>query len=188
MADRVPDQPGESPRTLVRSRASRVAAWSRPQVRVLNWLRSRGPVYNHGRPWVRTFMTVLNGGTLAPDKAGPVRRGQLVRIDFWLAPIRDVTSPSAKTAAWPRFEAVSRIGSGFRGMGLFTALPLWGELGDFRRFSRPTARRAYLGWGPPNDRRPSPCDTVPSPRPATGPPAKCWSVRPGHTPVIPESA
>ena len=119
-------------------------AWPRPQARALAWLRSRGPVYHSGRPWTQRFRTGLNGGTRAPANDEPVRRGHLAPIDCRPAPLRDGEPPMEPTAARPRFRDRVQILPGFRGRGWFTARPVLGERGDFRRL----ARMAYRGRGP----------------------------------------
>ena len=144
----VPDQQWESARNLVRSRADLVAELHRPKVRALNLLRSRGYVYTDGNPWTQKFMRWLNGVMLTHENDEHVLRGYLAQIDFLQAQLREVEQQIAKTAALSRFREGVQILQGFRGIALYTAMQLVCELGDMRRFKRPTALMAYLGLVP----------------------------------------
>ena len=51
-------------------------------------------------------------------------------------------------AEFPRFQESVQTLEAFRGIGRMTAMQLICEIGDFRRFERPTALMAYLGLVP----------------------------------------
>ena len=93
-------------------------------------------------------MKWLSVVTRAQANDEPVRRGHWAPIDFLPVPLWDVEQQIEKTAMPPRFRNGVQILQGFRGIGLFTTLPLLCEWGDFRRFVHPTARMAYLGLLP----------------------------------------
>ena len=50
---------------------------------------------------------------------------------------------------FPRFQESVQTLEAFRGIGRMTAMQLICEIGDFRRFERPTALMAYLAELPP---------------------------------------
>ena len=95
-----------------------------------------GPVYNNGRPWTRTFMTGLSGGTLALENEVPGWRSPWARLDFLLAPLRE------GVPVW----------SGFRGIA-YTARPQ-GASGRLVPLLPSDGPEGDLGLGPPSGRRP----------------------------------
>ena len=69
-------------------------------------------------------------------------------VDMLHAPLRPVAPRIATIAQTPRSPRRVPERQGFCGLGLFTALPLACELGDFRRFEHPRSLMAYVGLIP----------------------------------------
>lgn len=144
----VPDRQFEAARGLVRSRDGLVKIVHPTKMRVIHLLQARGQTYNAGKDWTKKFMAWLNHVNLEELNDERALRSRLAEINFMESQIREVEQQIGETAELPRFQESVRTLQGFRGIGLITAMQLVCEIGDFTRFSGPTALMAYLGLVP----------------------------------------
>ena len=132
--------------------------------------------------------------TLVHENDEHVLRGYLAQIDFFFffffagTTQRGRTADSENGCAAP-FPERGPDSAGFSGYRTVYSDAVLCEMGDVRRFRRPTALMAYLGLVPSQRSSGATlrCAAV-SQRPAMYMHAKHVSAQPGNTPVLPESA
>jgi transposase len=149
---RVPGQDEERVRDLVRCRQvlQREILRSRQYI---NWfLTRRGLVYRQGTAW-RTrkhecwLRSLLDDGTLEGEDA-EVFNTYLALMNFKVQLRDELDAQIEQIALAPAYAAaVSRLRC-FRGIDTLSAMVLVTEIGDFRRFQRPSQLAAYLGLVP----------------------------------------
>jgi hypothetical protein len=176
---RVPTEPEEAARDLVRAREDARADLMRARHRLSKLLLCHGLVFE-AAAWPRAHDRWL--GQLRFDQAGlrvafeeadgavlaaGARRD---RLDLAIAEL-------AATSPWA--PLVSRFGC-LRGVGVLTGFGLAVEVGDWHRFTGATIG-AYLGLVPAEHSSGAQRVQGSITRPATAMPAGCWSRRPGIT-------
>jgi transposase len=137
-----------SVRSLMRSRATLIKNLHRSKMQVIHFLHARGHSYNAGGYWTQKFMVWINKVELDYPNDEQVLRGHLADITYIQSRIQEVEQQIQTASESFRFQEPIRTLQGFRGIGLITAMQLVCEIGDFRRFEKPTALMAYLGLVP----------------------------------------
>jgi len=137
-----------SVRSLIRSREALIKNLHRSKMQVIHFLHARGRSYNAGGYWTQKFMIWINKVELDQPNDEHVLRGNLADITYIQSRIQEVEQQIRTASELSRFQEPIRILQDFRGIGLITTLQLVCEIGDFRRFEKPTALMAYLGLIP----------------------------------------
>ena len=137
-----------SVRSLMRSREALIKNLHRSKMRAIHFLHARGHSYNAGGYWTQKFMAWINKVKLDQSHDEHVLRGHLADIAYIQSRIQEVEQQIQTASESLRFQEPIRILQGFRGIGQITATQLVCEIGDFRRFEKPTALMAYLGLVP----------------------------------------
>lgn len=149
---RVPGEAEEQVRDLVRCRQTlqREILKSR---QYLGWfLTRRGLIYRQGTPWrtrkhERWLHGLLDDGTLEGEDA-EVFNTYLALLNFKIQQRDELDRRIEELALSPTYAAVVSRLRCFRGIDTLTAMVLATEIGDFRRFERPSQLAAYLGLVP----------------------------------------
>ncbi len=137
-----------SVRSLVRSREALMKNLHRSKMQVIHFLHGRGHSYNAGGNWTQKFMVWINKVELDQPNDAQVLQGNLADITYIQSRVREVEQQIRTASESIRFQEPIQILQGFRGIGLITAMQLVCEIGDLRRFEKPTALMAYLGLVP----------------------------------------
>lgn len=154
-AVRVPTEAEERVRDVVRCRETFQRETLRSRHYILKFLARRGFVYRDGTNWKTPHLRWLQQlGSDASPLAPPDRlvfREYLALLDYKLARREELDREIERAAEIPAIKpAVSRLQS-FRGIALHSAMVLATEIGDWRRFGRPSELAAYLGLVPRED-------------------------------------
>lgn len=150
-AIRVPTDAEERVRDLVRCRQCFQREILRSRHYVLKFLARRGYVYRAGTNWTQTHHTWLrsllrDGALEAEDRC--VFAEYLSLLEYKVSRREDLDEQIERLAFTPAYKpAVDRLRC-FRGVDTIAAMTLLTEIGDWRRFERPSQLAAYLGLVP----------------------------------------
>jgi transposase len=148
---RVPDEPEERVRDLVRCRRTFQREILRARHYVVKFLARRGFVYRNGSHWTRRHRRwlemVLREGDL-PIEDRIVFGEYLSLLDYELQRRNDLDQRIETLSTMPPYhEPVGRLRC-FRGIETLAAMTLQTELGDWRRFQGPRHLMAFVGLVP----------------------------------------
>jgi transposase len=148
---RVPAEPEERVRDLVRCRETFQREILKSRHYLLKFLARRGCVYRAGTNWTLKHMSwirsLLADGTLAGEDRIVVRE-YLALLEYKLGRREELDRRIETLALLPLYrQAVGRLRC-FRGIDTHAAMVLATEIGDWRRFERPSQLMAYLGLVP----------------------------------------
>ena len=144
----IPDSELRAVRSLLRSREALIKNVGNSKRQTIHFLHTLGHRYNDGGYWTQKFMAWINKLQLEQPNDEHVLRGHLAEITYVTSRINDVESHIETASESHRYQESVQILQGFRGIGMITAMQLICEIGDFRRFEKPTALMAYLGLVP----------------------------------------
>jgi len=148
---RIPSADEERVRDLVRCRQCFQREILRSRHYVTKFLARRGFVYREGTNWTQRHWTWLRGllrdGGL--ERADRTAFGEyLALLEYKISRREDLDEQIQKLAFGPHYRpAVERLCC-FRGISTIAAMTLLTEIGDWRRFERPSQLMAYLGLVP----------------------------------------
>jgi transposase len=147
----IPSAAEERVRDVVRCRQTVQQNVLRARHYVTKFLARRGFVFREATPWHRTHFRWLHAllaeGTLAPEDAAVF--GEYLALLEYLLARRDALDAQIEALALSPAYAVpvGRLKC-FRAIDTLSAMVLITELGDWRRFARPTQLMAYWGLVP----------------------------------------
>jgi transposase len=148
---RVPSPSQERVRDLVRCRQCFQREILRSRHYVTKFLARRGFVFREGAPWTRKHRRwlekLLHGGHLEPADRW-VFGEYLALLDYKLSRRDDLDEQIEKIALSPAYKPFVDQLRSFRGINTLAAMTLATEIGDWRRFERPSQLMAYLGLVP----------------------------------------
>lgn len=137
-----------SARSLMRSREALMKNLHRSKMQAIHFLHGLGHCYNAGSYWTQKFTAWINNVELDQPNDEYVLRGHLDDIAYIQSRIQEAEQRIRSASESLRYREPIQILQGFRGIGLISAMQLVCEIGDFRRFERPSALMAYLGLVP----------------------------------------
>lgn len=145
---RVPTPEEEAVRDLCRARTDVVIERVRARHRLSKFLLRHGEVYRAGRAWTirhDAWLESRHFDNAALEQTYLHYRAMLVGLD---AQLRAIESDLALYfESGPFVSSVDRLGA-YRGVSRLGALSLAAEVGDWRRFPRPTAFMGFCGLVP----------------------------------------
>ncbi len=135
-------------RGLLRSREGLVTNLTSSKNQVIHFLHAQGHCYNPGRYWTKRFKAWINKVNLDQPYDEITLRGYLNDVAYFQSRIEHIEKDILRASESFPLKKQVQILQGFRGIGLISAMHLMCEVGDFRRFDRPTSLMAYLGLVP----------------------------------------
>ena len=135
-------------RGLLRCREGLVTNLTRSKNQVIHFLHAQGHCYNSGRYWTKRFKAWINQVNLDQPYDEVTLRGYLDDVAYFQSRIEHIDKDILVASESFSLKKQVQILQGFRGIGLISAMHLMCEVGDFRRFDRPTSLMAYLGLVP----------------------------------------
>lgn len=146
-AVRVPDAEEEEARSLLRLREDLTGNLVRAKNRVGKYLRTLGHVYQGKGTWTQAHRAWIGSLPLRVLERRIVET-YLGEMETLLEQQREIDGLIRGLAAGERYrEAVGRLIS-LRGIDVYSAMVLLTEIGDCRRFAKPTGLMSYLGLVP----------------------------------------
>jgi transposase len=151
---RIPSPAEERVRDLVRCRQCFQREILRSRHYILKFLRRRGFVFREACHWGQVhrkwLQRLLKPGALAPEDRA-VFAEYLALLDYKTSRRDDLDEQIETIAFSPAYKpSVQRL-TCFRGISTLAAMTLATEIGDWRRFDRPSQLMAYLGLVPSED-------------------------------------
>lgn len=151
VAVRVPSAAEERVRDLVRCRQCFQREILRSRHYVTKFLARRGFVFREATPWTckhrRWLESLLHEGHLEAEDRW-VFGEYLALLDYKISRRDDLDEQIEKYALSPTYKPIVDRLRCFRGIHTLAAMTLATEIGDWRRFERPTQLMAYLGLVP----------------------------------------
>jgi transposase len=148
-AVRIPSEAEERVRDVVRCRETFQREILKSRHYILKFLARRGFVYRDGTPWCTPHLRWLEHLTTeqsplaAADRL--VFREYHALLQYKLLRRDELDREIERLAALPTLAPLVKRLQCFRGIALQSAMVLATEIGDWRRFERPTQLAAYLG-------------------------------------------
>lgn len=151
VAIRIPSSAEERVRDLVRCRECFQREILRSRHYVTKFLARRGFVYREGKNWTQRHRSwlqqILTGGTIPPEDRS-VFGEYLALLDYKTSRREDLDGQIEQLAFGSAYRPrVDRLRC-FRGIDTIASMTLLSEIGDWRRFERPSQLMAYLGLVP----------------------------------------
>jgi transposase len=151
-AVRIPSEAEECVRDVVRCRETFQREILKSRHYILKFLARRGFVYREGTNWCTPHLRWLQHLTTEHSPLAPadrlVFREYHALLEFKLQRRDELDREIERLAELPMLApAVQRLQC-FRGIALQSAMVLATEIGDWRRFERPSQLAAYLGFVP----------------------------------------
>ena len=147
----IPTPAEERVRDLVRCRQCFQREVLRSRHYISMFLRRRGFVFREASAWRRKHRrwleSLLHGQKLAPEDRA-VFGEYLALLDYKISRRDDLDEQIAEIAFSPPYRGVVERLCCFRGISTLAAMTLATEIGDWRRFDRPSQLMAYLGLVP----------------------------------------
>lgn len=148
---RIPSANEERVRDLVRCRQCFQREILRSRHYVTKFLARRGWVYRDGKNWTKQhwvwLRSLLREGGL--EHADRTAFGEyLALLEYKISRREDLDEQIERLALSPRYRPVTERLGCFRGISTIAAMTLVTEIGDWRRFERPSQLMAYLGLVP----------------------------------------
>jgi transposase len=148
---RIPSAAEERVRDVIRCRECFQREILRSRHYVTKFLARRGLVYREGKNWTeghrRWLQSLPRSGALELEDRS-VFSEYLALLDYKLSRREDLDKQIDKLAFSPAYKPkVDRLRC-FRGIDTIAAMTLVTEIGDWRRFERPTQLMAYIGLVP----------------------------------------
>jgi transposase len=144
----VPDGAHEAMRDLVRGREAAVEAVMRARQQLLGFLLRQGRIYPGKTHWTRAHRRWLASLAFEHVAQRILFQEQIEAIGEAQARRDRLTGQiESLLAQWERAPLVAAL-MAMRGIALVSAMTLVAEIGDFRRFAKPSQLMAYLGLVP----------------------------------------
>lgn len=148
-AVRIPTEAEERVRDVVRCRETFQREILKSRHYILKFLARRGFVYREGTNWCTPHLRWLQSLTTEQSPLAPadrlVFREYHALLAYKLQRRDDLDREIERLAELPTLAPVVRRLQCFRGIALQSAMVLATEIGDWRRFKRPSQLAAYLG-------------------------------------------
>jgi transposase len=146
---RIPSETEERVRDVVRGRETFQREILKSRHYILKFLARRGFVYREGTNWCTPHLRWLQHLTTEQSPLAPadrlVFREYHALLAYKLQRRDDLDREIERLAALPTLAPVVQRLQCFRGIALQSAMVLATEIGDWRRFARPSQLAAYLG-------------------------------------------
>ena len=180
---RIPSPAEERVRDLVRCRQCFQREILRSRHYILKFLRRRDFIFREACHWGQVhrkwLQRLLKPGSLAPEDRA-VFAEYLALLDYKISRRDDLDEQIEKIAFSSLYRPFVQRLTCFRGISTLAAMTLVTEIGDWRRFERPSQLMAFLGLVPSEDSSEIAFVRAPSPRPATVAVATSSSRLPGN--------
>ena len=144
----VPDMDQESLRDLLRGRSSVQQDVGRMKKKIIHLLLRYGHRFRNGKAWTRKFMTWLRMIALEGVHSRFVLDGMIHELEHRMEQLRRFDDEIEKASKTPEYQPYIAAMRTLRGIDTLSAMVILSELGDLRRFERPTQLMAAIGLVP----------------------------------------